>query len=67
VSRHLKTPLAAISLGVTYNQLINLLRFNKIPQPERDSSGDYLWSEADLARARKAFAGRRHRESAGNA
>jgi hypothetical protein len=52
----LKTPVAAKQLGVSYHQLIGLLRFGKIDPPDRDSSGDYLWSQADLDRAREALA-----------
>jgi hypothetical protein len=55
----MKTPVAARHLGVTYHTLIGLLRFNKIDPPQRDSSGDYLWSPADLDRARAALAARR--------
>jgi hypothetical protein len=51
----IKTPVAARELGVTYHRLIGLLRFNKIPAPVRDSSGDYLWSPDDITRARQAL------------
>ena len=50
-----KTPVAAHKLGVTYHQLTGLLRFGKIEPPRRDSSGDYLWTVADLGRARLAL------------
>jgi hypothetical protein len=62
-----KTPVAAKELNVSYHQLIGLVRFGKLdPPPGRDSSGDYLWSDEDLARAREAFAsvGRRKGVSA---
>jgi hypothetical protein len=52
----LKSPLAARELGITYHQLIGLIRFDKIEPPPRDSSGDYLWRSQDLARARRALA-----------
>jgi hypothetical protein len=55
----MKTPVAARVLGVTYHQLIGLLRFNKIAPPARDSSGDYVWLPEDLERARQALAARR--------
>jgi hypothetical protein len=55
----LKTPVAAQTLGATYHELIGLIRFHKIDPPQRDSSGDYLWDESDLARARAALAARR--------
>jgi hypothetical protein len=54
--RLLKTPEAARTLGVTYHRLMGLLRFRRIsPLPEKDSSGDYLWAQADLERARQAL------------
>jgi hypothetical protein len=52
----LKTPAAADKLGVSYHRLIGLLRFRKIEPPARDSSGDFVWSDADLERVRKALA-----------
>jgi hypothetical protein len=55
----MKTPVAARHLGVTYHRLIGLIRFSKIDPPQRDSSGDYVWSPADLKRAREALAARR--------
>jgi hypothetical protein len=55
-----KTTVAARELGVPYYTLIGLLRYGKIEPPGRDSSGDYLWTDADLVRARQALAaGRR--------
>ena len=54
-----KTPVAADELGDTYHQLISLLRFRKIQPPARDTSGDYVWTDADLNRARRAFAAMR--------
>jgi hypothetical protein len=56
-----KTPVAARELNTTYHRLIGLIRFHKIdPLPIRDSSGDYLWSDEDMERARTALAaGRR--------
>jgi hypothetical protein len=53
---HLKTPAAADQLGVTYNRLYDLLRFRKIAPPPRDSSGQFVWTAADLERARVALA-----------
>jgi hypothetical protein len=61
----LKTPVAARTLGVSYHQLISLIRFGKIQPPERDSSGDYLWADSDLERAREAFAARSRPRSKG--
>jgi hypothetical protein len=60
-----KTPVAARELGVSYHQLIGLVRFGKLdPPPGRDSSGDYLWTDGDMARAREAFAGVGRRKGA---
>jgi hypothetical protein len=56
----LKTPQAARTLGVSYHRLMGLVRFNRIsPLPAKDISGDYLWSPADLERAREALRPRR--------
>jgi hypothetical protein len=64
----LKTPEAACALGVTYHRLIGLVRFRKIiPLPEKDSSGDYLWSQADLGRARQALRPLREQQEAAHA
>jgi hypothetical protein len=57
-----KTPVAARELKVSYNTLINLIRFDKITPPDRDSSGDYAWSDEDLQRAREALASRTWRK-----
>jgi hypothetical protein len=63
----LKTPEAARTLGVSYHRLIGLLRFRRIsPLPGKDSSGDYLWTKADLERARQALQ-QRHTEEATHA
>jgi DNA-binding transcriptional MerR regulator len=64
-----KTPIAARELGISYSQLIGLIRYGKIAPPERDTSGDYIWTDADLDRARAAFASKRRpkREAIANA
>jgi hypothetical protein len=54
----LKTPEAAKQLKVAYSHLISLLRHGKINPPQKDSSGDYVWTEADLAAARQALSRR---------
>jgi hypothetical protein len=59
-----KTPVAAAELKTTYHKLIGLVRFGKIPPPARDSSGDYLWDESDLERARQALRPRAPKEVA---
>lgn len=57
-----KTTAAAAELGVPYWTLINLLRYHKIAPPGRDTSGDFVWTDEDMARAREALAtGRRPR------
>jgi hypothetical protein len=56
-----KTPEAARQLGTSYTRLVGLLRYGKIPQPAKDSSGDFLWTEADLDRAREVMAAGRGR------
>jgi hypothetical protein len=43
--------------------LIGLLRDGKMIPPIKDSSGDYLWAEEDLAAARQALARRQQRRS----
>jgi DNA-binding transcriptional MerR regulator len=55
VQLYLKTPEAARELGVTYHRLMGLIRFGRINPPQRDGSGDYVWDEADIARAREAL------------
>ena len=49
-------------LGVTYYRLIGLLRAGKMSSPQKDGSGDYLWSDKDLAAARKALSIDRRRK-----
>lgn len=56
-----KTPVAARELGISYHQLIGLIRYGVIEPPGRDSSGDYLWDEAGLQRARQALAARKRK------
>jgi hypothetical protein len=51
----LKSIAAARQLGITYYRLISLLRSQKLTPPQKDSSGDYLWSAADLEAARQAL------------
>jgi hypothetical protein len=50
-----KTPIAAEELGISYYHLISLLRSKKLPAPQKDSSGDYIWTDADLDAAREAL------------
>jgi hypothetical protein len=53
---YVKTTVAVRRLGTTYHRLMGLIRFGKIDPPGRDSSGDYIWTEADIDRARQALA-----------
>jgi hypothetical protein len=53
-----KTPVAARMLGRRGPHLLNLIYQGYIPSPQKDSSGDYLWGEDDVERARVYFATR---------
>jgi len=53
-----KSPVAARELGIAYHRLIGLIRYGIVGAPIKDTSGDYLWSEADLTAARRALAQR---------
>jgi hypothetical protein len=50
-----KTRRAASLLGIAESHLHYLLRAKKIPPPARDDSGDFVWTDADLERARAAL------------
>jgi hypothetical protein len=58
VSHIRKSSTAARELSIPYHRLIGLIRYGLIAPPVKDTSGDYLWSEADLASARLALEGR---------
>ena len=47
-----KTAVAAASIGVAESYLISLIRRKAIGVPEKDTSGDYLWTPADIAAAK---------------
>ena len=51
-----KSPVAARELGISYWRLIGLLRSGRLAPPAKDTSGDFLWSDTDMARAREALA-----------
>jgi hypothetical protein len=57
-----KSPEAAKELGISYASLVGLLRYGKIEPPPKDSSGDYIWMDTDLDRARRAIAAMRRRK-----
>jgi len=62
-----KTPAAARELGIRYDLLIGLMRYEKLDPPGRDSSGHFVWTDADMDRARQALASHRackHKEPA---
>ena len=59
----LKTAAAAKELGVEYFGLFNLIRFGKLRPPAKDTSGDYIWSSADLDRVRQVLAAKRKRRA----
>jgi hypothetical protein len=65
--KFLKSREAAERLGINYHKLINLVRFRKMDPPQRDSSGDYYWLEADLKRARAALEKERRPATTANA
>jgi hypothetical protein len=50
-----KTPIAARELQVSYWELMGLLRSGRIDPPSRDTSNHFIWTDADLDRARKAL------------
>jgi hypothetical protein len=60
----LKTRQAAKFLGVSYWRLVAQIRGDKLDPPVKDASGDFVWSDADLARARQALATDRRRKEA---
>ncbi len=42
-------------LGISYWKLVSMLRSGKLPQPQKDASGDLILSSRDVANARKAL------------
>jgi hypothetical protein len=52
---YLKTAEVARKLGVNYCVIIAGLRNGKFPPPAKDSSGDYVWTPADVDRARQGI------------
>jgi hypothetical protein len=57
----LKTPVVAERLGIGYHLLFGLIRSRRLTPPAKDSSGDYVWTPADVARAREVLTGRGQR------
>ena len=58
---NLKTPAAARALKVPYTALVSLIRYGKISAPAKDTSGDYVWTAADIEAARRVLAARPRR------
>jgi hypothetical protein len=50
-----KTPQAAREAGIPLTHLYSLLRTGKLAPPAKDSSGHYVWSDADLERIFQAL------------
>ena len=53
-----KTTQVCQLLDVPYHRLVNMIRYMLISPPAKDYSGDYLWSECDVAAARAVLAKR---------
>jgi hypothetical protein len=47
-----KTAVAATSIGVAESYLISLIRRKAIVPPQKDSSGDYIWTPENIAAAK---------------
>lgn len=62
-----KTPEVCREIGVSYHQMCGAIRSGRLAPPTKDSSGDYQWSQADVDRARRVFAGRRQPQEAAHA
>jgi hypothetical protein len=60
---YIKTTVAAQRLGCSPHQLMYLLRSGKI-DVAKDSSGDYVWTDFDLQRARDVMTSMVERRSA---
>jgi hypothetical protein len=59
----MKTPRAAKTLGISYWNLHNMLRAGQVTRPQKDESGDYIWTPEDLERARQEITSRRRRKA----
>jgi DNA-binding transcriptional MerR regulator len=60
--RYLKSGAVAQQLGIPYYTLFELMRGGHLQPPQKDSSGQYVWTEADVERARHAVAERKTRQ-----
>jgi hypothetical protein len=52
---YLKTREVMGLLGVSLNQVVNLIRHGRIERPAKDASGDLIWTPRDIAAARQAL------------
>jgi hypothetical protein len=50
-----KTGAAARQIGINALLLQSLIRANRIPRPAKDTSGQYIWTPEDIARAKAAL------------
>ena len=48
-----KTTTAARELGVPVYCLLNWIRYDVIPAPQRDDSGHFVWGPAEIETARR--------------
>ncbi len=58
----LKSRVVADQLGISYYNLFELIRSKRLQPPAKDSSGDYVWTPADVERARAVLAARAQRK-----
>jgi hypothetical protein len=42
--------------AISYHRIVAALRTGKLAPPRKDSSGDYVWSDADVERLKKVLA-----------
>lgn len=50
-----KTPAVAKELGIRYSRIVSALRYGKLDPPGKDTSGDFVWTDADVARLKEAL------------
>lgn len=62
---YLKSGAVAELLGIPYYTLFELMRAKRLQPPQKDSGGQFVWTEADLERARLAVAERQARRAKG--
>ena len=48
-------PVAKRKAGIRQSQVYSMIRNRKIQPPERDGSGDFIWSDADVVRIETAL------------